>query len=237
MLARVLPPEAAPFGAHYGERTRWMRAVVDAATPTRNSATGPCPLRDPSPTATRHRLPEGLRCDHVVQHRTGSGRRRGRRGALPPRVTCAVSPWAVAAHSCPLATLHPAAARGALTRGLDLSAPRLQQRGCQNRPLKSRALAIRPPVPDRSGGVPGHSREHGCCQIEHEGGASRARRAADTARRMLERISRAAPACGVTTRRRGARGMPRLRAARGLRRLVAASAGARAASRSGRTPR
>ena len=103
--SQEFPPRMRPLrSARNEERTRWIRAVDDAAAPTRNSATGPCPLRSPSPTATWARAPgDGLCCDHVVQHRTVVGRRGGdaQKERPPPRVTRAVWPWAVAAHSCP----------------------------------------------------------------------------------------------------------------------------------------
>ena len=98
-------PGSGPFrSARNEERTRWIRAVDDAAAPTRNSATGPCPLRSPSPAATLAQAPgDGLcRITCYVQLRTVSGWRQRVPEERPlPRVTCAVWPWAVAAHSCP----------------------------------------------------------------------------------------------------------------------------------------
>ncbi len=84
-------PGCGPFwSARNGERTRWMRAVDDAAAPTRNSATGPCPLRSPSPTATRLGLPgRSLLLPHGCSIGRISGWKQGRGERFLLRVTLA----------------------------------------------------------------------------------------------------------------------------------------------------
>ena len=151
--------EGSPLGSaslcerRYEERTRWIRAVDNAAAPTRNSATGPCPLRSPSPSTTWARCPLRLRT-------TSRAVTLGIPRTISPGFRLSeLSSRAVAAHSCRMATHHPARPAAELTPwdGMSVGPPAVQRR-CQDCERVHPHSCARPdPVPD----VLGVSRDRG----------------------------------------------------------------------------